>query len=189
MRISKNGLSLIKRFEGCRLTVYLDPVGVPTVGYGHTAGLTRDMVGMPITQAVADVYLEQDITKFEQKVNRFNGIYHWTQQEFDALVSFAYNIGSIDKLTQNGKRNKAQIAQAMLSYNKAGGKVLQGLVKRRKAEHDLFVSGNKKDITTLAKEVLADKWGIGAERKRRLTQAGYDYQAVQKEVNRLLKEV
>lgn len=138
MVISEKGINLIKRFEGCRLFVYLDPVGVPTVGYGHTAGLSKGMVGMGITQSQADLYLRQDILKFEVRVNKYNAKYQWTQNEFDALVSFAFNIGSIDQLTAKGTRTKATIAEKILHYNKAGGKVLPGLVKRRQAEYNLF---------------------------------------------------
>ena len=71
---------------------------------------------------------------------KYNDKYHWTQNEFDALISFAYNIGSIDQLTNYGKRSKKEIAQKMLLYNKAGGRKLRGLVRRRKAEQALFLS-------------------------------------------------
>lgn len=138
MRTSIQGINLIKRFEGCRLKVYLDPVGIPTVGYGHTAGLSKNMVGLPITQQQADLYLQQDLIKFEVKVNKYNARYQWSQNEFDALVSFAFNIGNIDQLTAKGSRPKKVIADKMLLYVKAGGKVLQGLVKRRQAESNLF---------------------------------------------------
>ena len=70
---------------------------------------------------------------------KFNNRYHWNQNEFDALVSFAFNVGSINQLTQNGKRSRAQIAAAMLKYNRGGGKILPGLTKRRQAEQELFL--------------------------------------------------
>jgi GH24 family phage-related lysozyme (muramidase) len=139
MNISQEGVNIIKKFEGCVLHVYLDAVGVPTAGYGHTAGLSRSMVGQPITQALADNWLKEDLKKFEKKVNKYDAIYHWNQHELNSLVSFAYNIGSIDGLTANGTRSKQQIADAMLKYNKAGGKILNGLVKRRQAERELFL--------------------------------------------------
>lgn len=138
MKISQKGVDLIKRFEGCKLSVYLDPVGVPTVGYGHTAGLSKGMVGMGITQSQADLYLSQDLLKYEVRVNKYNAKYQWKQHEFDALVSFAFNIGSIDQLTAKGTRTKKTIAAKILQYTKAGGKVLPGLVKRRQAEYELF---------------------------------------------------
>lgn len=75
---------------------------------------------------------------------KYNSKYKWNQNEIDALVSFAYNIGSIDALTANGTRSRATIAAKMLQYNKAGGKVLNGLTRRRKAERELFLTAVKK---------------------------------------------
>lgn len=143
MKTSQDGVNTIKKFEGCVLKVYLDAVGIPTAGYGHTAGLTKAMVGMPITQLQADTWLVEDLAKFEKKVSKYDSKYHWNVNEFSALVSFCYNIGNIDGLTAKGTRSKAEIADAMLNYNKAGGKVLTGLTKRRKAERELFLIGNE----------------------------------------------
>ena len=137
MKISDNGLELIKKFEGCKLTAYRDPAGILTIGYGHTKGVKEDQ---KITKKKADELLREDVAFAESHVNGYLRKYKFTQNEFDALVSFAYNIGSINQLTKNGKRNKGVIADKMLLYTKAGGKQLSGLVKRRRAEHDLFVS-------------------------------------------------
>lgn len=142
MKTSQEGIALIKRFEGCVLHVYFDAVGVPTAGYGTTRGLTAAMVGKPITQAQADQWLKEDLVKFEKKVDKYDLTYHWTQQEWDSLVSFSYNVGSIDKLTAYGTRSKKEIADAMLNYNKAKGKVLKGLTKRRQAEREMFLRSN-----------------------------------------------
>lgn len=139
MKTSQQGIELIKRFEGCSLCVYLDAVGIPTVAYGHTVGLTKAMVGMPITQLQADTWLAQDLAKFEKKVDKYNPIYHWSQAEYDSLVSFAYNVGNIDGLTAKGTRTRQQIADSFMLYTKAKGVVLNGLVKRRQAERDMFV--------------------------------------------------
>lgn len=136
MKINEKGLDLIKSFEGCKLTAYKCPAGVLTIGYGHTGADVKE--GQKITQKKADALLIKDVERFEKMVNAYKKKYKWTQNEFNALVSFAFNIGNIDQLTKYGKRNKGQIADAILLYNKAGGKVLSGLVKRRKAEHDLF---------------------------------------------------
>lgn len=138
MKISQNGINLIKKYEGCRLEAYKCPAGVWTIGYGHTSGVNSSD---KITQQQAEQYLVSDLVVFENKVNKYSK-YNWTQNEFDALVSFAYNIGSIDQLTANGTRTKEVIAAKILQYNKVGGKVLSGLVKRRKEEHDLFISNN-----------------------------------------------
>lgn len=137
MKISDNGLFLIKKYEGCRLTAYLCPGGKPTIGYGHTVGVT---LGMTITQAQADEYLRSDVAKFEKMVEKYHNRYTWNQNEFDALVSFAYNIGSIDQLTASGTRQRAEIAQKLLLYVKANGKVLPGLERRRKEERELFLT-------------------------------------------------
>ena len=137
-RIGQAGLALIKQYEGCRLAAYRCAAGVWTIGYGHTAGVHS---GMTITQARADAYLQQDIAKFEGYVN--NPAYvpiteQLNQNQFDALVSFAFNLGAgnLRKLCKG--RTAAQIARAMPSYNKAVGKVLAGLTRRRKAEQALF---------------------------------------------------
>lgn len=137
-KIGQAGLALIKQYEGCRLAAYRCAAGVWTIGYGHTAGVHS---GMTITQAQADAYLQQDIAKFEGYVN--NPAYvpittKLNQNQFDALVSFAFNLGAgnLRKLCKG--RTAAQIALAMPSYNKAAGKVLAGLTRRRKAEQALF---------------------------------------------------
>ena len=141
MKTSAAGISLIKKFEGCRLTAYTDSVGVLTIGYGHTG---KDVVpGLTITQMMADALLATDLERFEAKVMKYDHIYHWSQCEFDALVSFAYNIGSIDALTDNGKRDRQTIRSSMLLYRKAGGRVLAGLEKRRILELRTFCSDIK----------------------------------------------
>lgn len=137
--ITKETVDLIKKFEGCVLHVYLDTVGVPTAGYGHTAGLTKAMVGMPITQLQADTWLAQDLAKFEKKVDKYNPIYRWTENERRSLISFAFNVGNIDGLTAKGTRTRQQIADSFMLYTKAKGVVLNGLVKRRQAERDMFL--------------------------------------------------
>ncbi len=141
MKISKNGIELIKKFEGCSLTAYKCPAGVWTIGYGHTGGIGEND---KITQSQADEYLVADLAKYEKCVAKYTK-YRWNQNEFDALVSFAYNIGSIDNLTAKGTRTKSEIAEKILLYNKAAGKVLAGLVKRRRAERELFISCDGKE--------------------------------------------
>ena len=137
MKTSQNGIDLIKKFEGCRLKAYRCVAGVLTIGYGHTAGVKENDV---ITQEQAEQYLIEDSERFEKNVERYRYRYDWNQNEFDALVSFAFNIGSIDKLTADGTRSKEVIAEKILLYNKAGGKVLAGLTERRKAERELFLT-------------------------------------------------
>lgn len=144
MNISKNGLDLIKKFEGCRLTAYKDSVGVYTIGWGTTNAdysITKTHIvnGLTISQSTADSWLEKSVNqKYVPKVMKYDSTYRWNQNELDALVSFAYNIGSIDQLTANGTRSRSQISSKILAYDKAGGKTLAGLTKRRKAEKKLF---------------------------------------------------
>lgn len=137
LSISDTGLELIKRFEGCRLKAYQDSVGVWTIGYGHTSGVCK---GQVITQIQADAYLKSDCSNTEKHVNSYNNIYHWNQNQFDALVSFTFNCGNgnLKTLLNNGQRTIPEISAKITAYNKAGGKVLQGLVYRRNAEKELF---------------------------------------------------
>lgn len=137
LKTGQAGINLIKQFEGCWLKSYKCPAGVWTIGYGHTSGVKE---GQTITQMQADTFLISDVEKFEKNVNKFYEKYKWSQSEFDALVSFAFNIGSIDQLTANGTRSKAVIAEKMINYNKANGEILPGLVRRRQAERKLFLS-------------------------------------------------
>lgn len=148
MKVSQNGLKLIEEFEGCRLVAYQDSVGVWTIGYGHTKNVKR---GQTITKEQAEHYLLQDVAKAEKNVNSYDSVYRWNQNQFDALVSFAFNIGSINQLTNNGKRSISEISNKILAYNKEGGKVLSGLTKRRQAEKALFDKATKEE-----REVVAD---------------------------------
>lgn len=134
--INKAGLNLIKKFEGCKLTSYICPAGVLTIGYGHTGSDVKP--NQKISKKKALSLLKKDLVRFERHVQSYNYIYEWTDNEFSALVSFAYNIGNIDLLTAKGTRTRAEIRKAMLKYVKANGQVLQGLVRRRKAELKLF---------------------------------------------------
>lgn len=136
--ISRNGLNLIKNFEGLSLKAYKCPAGVLTIGYGHTKNVNVNDV---ITLEQANLYLLQDLKGTIFCVNEYDKIYNFTQNQFDALCSFTFNCGkgNLNKLTNKGKRTKQEISEKILLYNKANDKTLNGLVKRRKAEHDLFI--------------------------------------------------
>lgn len=138
MKTSQRGINLIKQFEGVRLTAYKCPAGVYTIGYGHTRGVKR---GMKITEEEASVFLTADLLNSEKAVERYDSVYHWKQNEFDALVSFTFNCGAANlrSLLRNGRRNRSQIAATLPLYRKAGGKVLKGLERRRAAEKALFL--------------------------------------------------
>ena len=149
MKTSQKGIDLIKSFEGCRLTAYKDAVGVWTIGYGHTGGVKS---GQKITQAQAEDFLKADLAKFEKAVDALNMVFN--QNQFDALVSFAFNCGAgnLNKLCKG--RTKAEIASKMLLYNKAGGKVLAGLTRRRKAENELYNKPITQQVYEMPTETL-----------------------------------
>lgn len=174
--ISNNGINLIKKFEGCRLSAYRDAVGVITIGYGWTKAIDgRPLtMGTKITQAKAESLLREGLKSYEAKVNKYDNKYHWNQNQFDALVSFAYNLGNIDGLTANGTRSISQIADKFLAYNKAGGRVLSGLTSRRKEERKLFLKGNSTSSTIHPTLRIGDS-GINVSKlQTELTNRGYN---------------
>lgn len=137
MKISSVGLSLIKKFEGCRLTAYRCPAGVLTIGYGHTKSVTD---GMTITHEQSEAYLLEDVVWAEKAVNDYMDTYNWNQNQFDALVSFTFNCGAgnLKTLLRDGCRTIAEISEKIPAYNKANGETLPGLVRRRAEEKVLF---------------------------------------------------
>lgn len=141
MNISEKGISLIKNFEGCRLIGYKCPAGIPTIGYGHTGSEVR--VGMKITQTEADRLLKNDLIVHCNNVSKLVKV-PLNQNQFDALVSFEYNIGygAFSKSTllkMLNQKNYKEAAEQFLRWKYAGGKVLAGLERRRKAEKELFL--------------------------------------------------
>ncbi|MGH5310300.1 lysozyme [Citrobacter freundii] len=149
MQTSHKGIALIKGFEGCRLTAYPDPGtgGAPwTIGYGWTHPIDGKPVkpGMTIDQETADRLLKTGLVSYENDVLKLVRV-KLTKGQFDALVSFAYNVGSraLSTSTLLKKLNAGDIKGAsdeFLHWNKAGGKVLNGLTRRREAERALFLS-------------------------------------------------
>ena len=145
MQTSDKGIALIKQFEGCRLTAYQDSVGVWTIGYGWTQPVDGKPIraGMTIKQETAERLLKTGLVSYESDVSRLVKV-GLTQGQFDALVSFTYNLGarSLSTSTLLRKLNAEDYAVAgdeFLRWNKAGGKVLNGLTRRREAERDLFL--------------------------------------------------
>lgn len=146
MHINNEGISIIKESEGLRLKAYKCPAGVWTIGYGHTGKDVKK--GMVITEEKATDLLKSDISRIEKHVSSYNQIYNFTRNEFSALVSFAYNIGSIEGLTRNGTRTKEQIANKMLEYCYSRGSKLIGLYIRRQKERKLFLKKeNEYEVT------------------------------------------
>lgn len=191
MKVSQVGIDLIKRFEGCKLTAYKATPSEQfyTIGYGHYGADVKS--NQTITLKKAEDLLCRDIDRFEKLVNKYDHIYKWNQNEFDALTAFAYNIGSIDGLTSNGTRSRTDIINAWSKYNKAGGVVLAGLVKRRDSELKLFIQKvpeststrivalkETQKIKTIIDKIMAGEFGNGEERKTVL------YNSIQALVNK-----
>ncbi|ORX53286.1 lysozyme-like protein [Piromyces finnis] len=176
LKVSDNIINIIKGFEGCILTAYKDSVGKWTIGYGTTNDnydITGTYIkeGLTIDEKTAEEWLKLSIEKkYGPMVKFFNYKYNWNQNEYDALCSFAYNVGSIDELTNNGQRTKEEINKKILEYYK--GRVngvlvpFPGLVRRRAAEAALFAGCDystytnfKKKYTKVGKEIC-DNIGI-----------------------------
>lgn len=171
MKISETGLNLIKQFEGCHLTTYKDPKGVLTIGYGHTKGVK---LGQKITLAQADEYLRQDVASAEKAVSKYK--YDYNINQFSALVSFTYNCGTknLKKITNRGTRTLAQISARLPNYNKADGKVLTGLVRRRAAEKKLFDTPVKPSSSEAAQSYYKKYTGKSASIVNALASIGID---------------
>lgn len=142
MKTSSNGIKLIKKFEGCKLESYVCPGGVWTIGYGHTG---VDVVpGLTITQETADLLLSLDLEKFEEQLNSLG--LNLTQNQFDALISFIYNVGFYAFLSSTlflkvKQEDYNGAAIQFLRWTKSKGRVLKGLVFRRTEELNLFKGG------------------------------------------------
>ena len=143
MKISQNGIELIKSFEGCVLTGYPDVGGVPTVGYGSTG--PDVYIGMKITQAEAERRLAKELEHFENGVSNLVKV-AINQNEFDALVSFSFNVGlgafqrsTLLRLLNDGTERDI-VSSEFLRWNKVDGKPVEGLTRRRKAEQALFLT-------------------------------------------------
>ena len=139
MKISAEGLSLIKKFEGCELEAYQCSAGVWTIGYGHTKDIEE---GMTITKEQAEEMLVDELHEYESYVNEYVTV-ELEQNQFDALVSWVYNLGpnnlkasTMLKVLNSG--DFSGVPAQIKRWNKAGGKVLEGLIRRREAEALLF---------------------------------------------------
>ena len=133
------GLSLIKKFEGCELEAYQCSAGVWTIGYGHTKGVEA---GDEISKEQAEEMLVEELHEYESYVNEYVTV-ALSQNQFDALVSWVYNLGPANlkastmlKVLNSGEYE--DVPAQIKRWNKAGGKVLEGLIRRREAEACLF---------------------------------------------------
>ena len=142
MEISRKGIDLIKKFEGCRLKAYRCSAGVPTIGYGNTyyEDGTKVKLGDRITQERAELLLKELVKNYYHQHKNI------TQNQFNAITSFCYNVGNgnYNKSTLKKKLlanpNDPSIRNEFMKWNKAGGKELLELTRRRKAEADLYFS-------------------------------------------------
>ena len=139
LKTSQEGISLIKSFEGCELTAYRCSANVPTIGYGHTAGVSD---GDTCTQEEAESMLAEDLVEFEDYVKKYVET-DLQQNEFDALVAWTYNLGPKNLsestlLKELNAGNLEEVPRQMKRWNRAGGEVLDGLIRRREAESLLF---------------------------------------------------
>ena len=142
MNISQKGIDLVKSFEGLELKAYKDSVGVLTVGWGSTG--SHVTAGMTITKEQAEQLLKKDLERFEEGVSDLVKV-PLNQNQFDSLVSFSFNLGlsNLKSSTLLKKLNASDYIGASKEFerwNRAGGKVLNGLTRRRIAERDLFLS-------------------------------------------------
>jgi len=147
MRTSDEGVALIQHFEGCRLEAYLCPASVWTIGYGHTF---RVREGDVIDQEAAEALLIEDLEEFEGHVSRLVEI-PLTQHQFDALVSWTFNLGpgNLEESTLLNRINFGPLSDVPFQiqrWTRAGGKVLEGLVKRRAAEAALWQNLNWREF-------------------------------------------
>jgi len=146
MKTSDAGVALIQEFEGLRLTAYLCPAKVWTIGYGHTssAGEPSVVPGMKITRPKATQILKSDLDKFERGVEGLVKV-ELEQNQFDVLVSFAFNcgLGALKKSTLLKRVNAGRfdaVPAELMKWTRGGGKVLPGLVRRRRAECEMWRS-------------------------------------------------
>lgn len=146
-KTSSDGIDLIKSFEGLELDAYADPIGIPTIGYGtikYPDG-SKVELGDSCTEDEAVEYLTHDLVTFENAVNKLVKV-DINQKIFDALVCFTYNLGETNLKSSTllkllNAKKYSEVVPQFLRWNKAGGKVLKGLTRRRQAESDLFAEG------------------------------------------------
>ena len=147
MNISKEGLALIKRFEGCELKAYRCPANVLTIGYGHTKNVTEDM---EITQQEANDMLDEELIEYCEYIDKMVKV-SLNQNQFDALVAWIYNLGPTNfrnstLLTVLNQERYSDVPEQIKRWNKADGKILDDLIKRREAEALLFESKEWREV-------------------------------------------
>jgi len=142
MQLSGKGHDILRYFEGCKLVAYQDSVDVWTIGYGHTKNVHK---GMTITQEQAEAMLLEELKEYEGYIETYVEV-ELTQEQFDALVVWVYNLGPTNfrnstLLKRLNKSNYEDVPNQIKRWDKAGGKTLSGLTKRRASEAHLFATG------------------------------------------------
>jgi lysozyme len=189
MHIDKEGIEFLRHVEGVRHKAYmLYGEKYFTIGVGHSYDplITANTVW---TDEQINTALQKDVQKFEKYVEKHVKI-PLNQHQFNALVSYTFNRGEggIKELAAHSITHQ-EYADNMVRYWGKAVKFKDALIQRRKKERALFLkdfTSTKKSTKEIVKEVLAGKWGVGAERKQRLTEAGYNYKEIQMEINKIL---
>ncbi len=145
--IGKKGLELIKRFEGFRATPYLCPGGIWTIGYGTTNRVNKDTA--PVSKEDAEMLLREDLTSITNELNRILPD-SLNQNQYDAICSFCYNLGifnfeqsTLRKVIEREPDNHERIRKEFMRWVNVNGKKMNGLIKRREAEADLYCNGDE----------------------------------------------
>lgn len=139
MRISENGLKFLKEMEGFHKTAYKNSEREKyySIGYGHySKSIKKDT---KISELDADKFLRSDVHKYEGRVAKYNKIYNFNQNQFDALVCFCFNVGDIDRLTDFGKKDIKEIKERMILYCSINKRISKELIQRRKKEIEFFL--------------------------------------------------
>jgi lysozyme len=196
MKTSDAGIALIKDFEGCKLSAYKCPAGVWTIGYGHTslAGPPTVAEGMKISAVEATNILKRDLKQFENGVSAAVKV-PLEQHQFDALVSFAFNVGlgALGKSTLLRKLNAgdcAAVPTELMKWVRAGGKELPGLVRRRRAEAGMWrgVDDKGQDIRAVPDEPPVKKISESKEANGAIVAGASSAVAVASEITPLLQQ-
>lgn len=163
-KINKAGIDLIKSFEGLSLKPYICPAGKPTIGYGtimYPDGRSVSMQDKPITEDQAQQYLEWEVNQKASSIEKLVKI-NISDNEFAALTAFAYNVGlgalggsTLLKML-NSNSDKMQVADQFLRWNKAGGKEISGLTRRRQAERSLFLQPDASSLTSSQQDASSE---------------------------------
>lgn len=179
-------LDKVKEFEGFRARAYKCPAGVWTIGYGRTENVKPTDI---TTKGSEDTWIRLRLAKDEKEIRSYlkeHGYKAVKEYQIQALTSFTYNcgLGNFYKLTDNGNRTLKQIGEKINAYNKGGGKVLSGLVKRRAWETDLFAGRlevkeikdpTAKDLQSLLNEVAGSDLVIDGKIGKKTIKVAYDY--------------